>query len=318
MSETRPWHWPWHPAGGSETIGHTWQSVKDDYRLYLILVGRSPDTVENALAAANVFERFCEGASVEPLVASTNDLARFAEWFTKQGRATATVRNRLVNLKVLFAFLVSRGIRPSNPLEGLKIARSQVDPVRPYTDDEVGRFFGAIRTQRDEALFYVLLSTGWRASEVRRLKVSDIDWKVGQLTCRGKGRKKHVSAPSWRAISALRRYLDSAGIETGWVFPGEDGRALHRHSLWDANRAIAQRADIRSANVHRWRHTFARVFIEDGGNVLDLQILFGHSKLETTLPYLEYAARSRALEAQRKHNPVDRLPLPIERSRRPA
>ena len=151
---------------------------------------------------------------------------------------------------------------------------------------------------------------------MRKVKVSDIDWHTGEISCRGKGRKVLVSAPSWRAISALRRHLESVGIKAGWVFPGEDAGPLHRHSLWDANRAIASRAGIAGANVHRWRHTFARLFVADGGSLLDLQILLGHSKVETTLRYLEYDARSRALESQRKHNPVDRLPLHIERFRR--
>jgi integrase len=314
--QTRLWQRsPWHPAGGPETIG-TWESIKDEYRLYLSLVGRTPDTIENALAAVAVFERFCRAAHLDPLLASTNDLARFAEWLNRQKRASTTVRNRLVNLKGLYGFLVSRGYRPSNPLEGVKISRSPVDPIRPYTDAEIGRFFAAITTARDEALFCLLLATGWRASEVRKVKVSDIDWHTGEIRCRGKGRKLLVSAPSWRAIGALRRHMEAAGIKRGWVFPGEDGGPLHRHSLWDANRAIATRAGIAGANVHRWRHTFARLFVADGGSLLDLQILLGHSKVETTLRYLEYEARSRALRSQRLHNPVDRLPLSIGRFRR--
>lgn len=67
---------------------------------------------------------------------------------------------------------------------------------------------------------------------------------------------------------------------------------------------IGDRADVRNAHPHRFRHTFAINFLRNGGSVLELKALLGHEKMETVLIYARLAEVD--LEAaQRRSNVAD-------------
>jgi integrase len=82
---------------------------------------------------------------------------------------------------------------------------------------------------------------------------------------------------------------------------------LRSDSLYHLVERLGEGAGIPGANVHRFRHTFAHMFLEAGGDVGDLKEILGHSTIAMSLRYARYFAADRALEAQRRFNPADRL-----------
>lgn len=72
--------------------------------------------------------------------------------------------------------------------------------------------------------------------------------------------------------------------------------------------ATARRAGVSHANVHRFRHTFAITFLRNGGNVLALQKLMGHEKMDTLRVYVELAQMD-LQKAQQLASPADRWGL---------
>lgn len=68
--------------------------------------------------------------------------------------------------------------------------------------------------------------------------------------------------------------------------------------------ALADRAGVRNASVHRFRHTFAVGFLRNGGNVFALQEILGHARIDTVKIYVRLAERDLA-DAQRRASPVD-------------
>jgi integrase len=95
------------------------------------------------------------------------------------------------------------------------------------------------------------------------------------------------------------------GRNCGYVFPSAGGH-ITGTTLWLVIHRLAKRAGI-DGGVHRFRHTFAHEFLADGGDVGDLKVILGHSTITMSLRYAAYSAAERALEAQRRHNPADRL-----------
>ena len=47
--------------------------------------------------------------------------------------------------------------------------------------------------------------------------------------------------------------------------------------------------EIRYLNFHALRHTFATHFMMNGGNIITLQKILGHSKIEQTMNYAHFA-----------------------------
>jgi integrase len=99
--------------------------------------------------------------------------------------------------------------------------------------------------------------------------------------------------------TALR---DKAIILT--LFATRTGEPLNRSNLRKLIVRLADRAGVRNASVHRFRHTFAVSFLRNGGNVFALQEILGHARIDTVKIYVRLAERDLA-DAQRRASPVD-------------
>ncbi|GHO75257.1 hypothetical protein KSD_30280 [Ktedonobacter sp. SOSP1-85] len=60
---------------------------------------------------------------------------------------------------------------------------------------------------------------------------------------------------------------------------------------------------------HTFRHTFARMFLENGGDVYKLSVLLGHSSVVVTENYLKDFESRSARRVQSKHSPIAGLNL---------
>ena len=54
------------------------------------------------------------------------------------------------------------------------------------------------------------------------------------------------------------------------------------HNLYEYNKARG----VERTGIHRYRHTFAKQWILNGGNVVSLSKILGHSSLDITQNYL--------------------------------
>jgi integrase/recombinase XerD len=145
---------------------------------------------------------------------------------------------------------------------------------------------------RDRAILIVLLDTGIRASELCALTLGDYDAAEGKLTIRrGKGGKLRVVFLGQAAKHAVWRYLASrpGAKPAAPFFCARTGKFLDRAALHNMILMCAKRAGVGHATVHKFRHTFAVNFLRNGGNVLVLQRLLGHERMETLRIYVDLA-----------------------------
>ncbi len=61
---------------------------------------------------------------------------------------------------------------------------------------------------------------------------------------------------------------------------------------------------------HMFRHTFAVMFLRNGGDVFSLQKIMGHATLDVLRIYIN-AAQAGVQEAHRHHRPADNLPYTV-------
>lgn len=93
--------------------------------------------------------------------------------------------------------------------------------------------------------------------------------------------------------------------KAGWLFPGQHAtnpistRQLHRVVV-EAARAAGLTKHV---GPHTLRHSFATHLLEDGTDVRVIQVLLGHTKLETTALYTKVATRM----VRRVTSPLDRV-----------
>lgn len=285
----------------------------------------SPHTIDDY---SRTFKRFAAHVGSQPLDAIT---AADIHWFFNKVKARyklgdKTMANIWTALSSFFTW-AEQELKIPHPMRGaVKLPDYRRPPIEPYSKAEVlamlaatqqtatwrtktGRLISSKRptAARDYAIVVVLLDTGIRAAELCDLQVKDYESNTGRLTVRhGKGNKRRTVYVGQSGRKHLWRYLVSReGVKSSEpLFTTRTGAALQRDQLLNMITAAAQRGGVSHANVHKFRHTFAINFLRNGGNVLELQRLLGHEKMETLRIYVELA-QSDLAAAQAQASPAD-------------
>ena len=86
------------------------------------------------------------------------------------------------------------------------------------------------------------------------------------------------------------------------------GGRLDRGRLQKLLHNLGERAGIGSVHLHQLRHTFATEFLRNGGNLLALQRMLGHSSLDMVRRYAMIVDADLA-HAQETGSPADKWRL---------
>ncbi len=139
----------------------------------------------------------------------------------------------------------------------------------------------------DRAWFLLMLHSGLRTIEVRRLMLDQLDLERRQVRIeQSKGLKDRLVYLSGATVQALQAYLSvrgPAGTEADYVF-------LHRHQplsrryIGERLRTYNKRCGVK-ATPHQLRHSCATLLLNAGAPVLTVQTILGHQHVDTTLGY---------------------------------
>ncbi len=154
----------------------------------------------------------------------------------------------------------------------------------------------------------MLLDTGLRLSELASLRVGDVR-PDGTLHVMGKGAKERIVPIGASARRALVRYLATrAAVAAGDpLFCGRWGPALTARGIQLAIARLGRRAAVGTrCSPHTFRHTFARGYLVNGGDVFSLQQILGHATLDMVRRYVSLSEAD-LVARHRTASPADRL-----------
>lgn len=174
--------------------------------------------------------------------------------------------------------------------------------------EEVVRVLDGTLNLKHRLLLMTTYAAGLRVSEVVRVRVSDIDSQRMMIRVeQGKGKKDRYTLLSPRLLVELRHYY-RIYRPAEWLFTDRrrpipmDPRSASR-----IYQAAKQRAGIHKAGgIHTLRHSFATHLLESGIDVVSIQRLLGHARVETTAHYLHVTPQHVGVHA----SPLDQLPPP--------
>lgn len=164
---------------------------------------------------------------------------------------------------------------------------------------------------RDKAIVLTLLDAGLRASELCALTIEDADLSSGRILVQhGKGGKGRITYLGNAARRAVWRYLNHRGDarQDDPLFVTREDRPLNPDQLGKLFHRLGLRAGVSDLHPHRLRHSFATEFLRNGGNLLGLQRLLGHSSLVMVQRYAAIAEADLA-RAHETGSPADRWRL---------
>jgi site-specific recombinase XerD len=179
---------------------------------------------------------------------------------------------------------------------------------------EVAEFFQHVCTIRYRAALMTAYGAGLRVSEVVSLQIGDIDSQRMLIRVRqGKGKKDRYAMLSPRLLEVLRCWWRSRHSTPqprkpspeDWLFPGwREGRHMNTASLQTVCREAARAAGLsKRVTVHTLRHSFSTHLLENGTDTRVIQVLLGHSRIDTTARYAQVSPKVVAATA----SPLDNL-----------
>ncbi|MGO0061317.1 tyrosine recombinase XerS [Brevibacillus fluminis] len=148
---------------------------------------------------------------------------------------------------------------------------------------------------RDTAIVALILSGGFRVSEVINLNLSDVILEKNQLRMVRKGKKEDAPFFSdWgkqyllEYLAQRDRYRPADGEDALFLAVSATKPAGHRIELRSVQKLVKKYATafgIPDLSVHKLRHSFATQFLRINPDPHQLQAQLGHSKIETTMQY---------------------------------
>jgi len=141
---------------------------------------------------------------------------------------------------------------------------------------------------RNWVLVNYFLATGNRKSTVGNIKIGDIDFSSGVIhLSRTKNRREQIIPMSSSLSKVLREYLQyRKGNAEDYLFCGVSAEKMSEASISLAIRRYNKSRGVMKTSVHLFRHTFAKKWILNGGDVFRLQKMLGHSSMEIVREYV--------------------------------
>lgn len=221
-----------------------------------------------------------------------SDFDALSERMHAAGYKERTINAVLRACSVVFSWGRRRGVFGGpNPVSGLQRPVPDQD-ARYLNEEEVARLLAEAQ-RRSPLLWTVLrtaLFTGLRKGELFGLRWSDVDLARGVLYVR---RSYHQTPKSGRSrvvplhpeLSSILQLHRAQPASSELVFPVRNAMARPQEMLELHVTLRAAGVDAGDRPWHAMRHTFASHFAMNGGNLLALQRILGHSRFEMTQIY---------------------------------
>lgn len=163
---------------------------------------------------------------------------------------------------------------------------------------------------RTWAIINWILATGNRIETVCNVKLGDLSFYKSEITLQHTKNKKSQIIPMSRELNfVLKEYIKmfrGDASDSDYLFCNIGAEKLTtnalKHSLRDYNLARG----VNKTSAHALRHTFAKNWILNTGDVFRLQKLLGHSTLEMTRKYVNMFSED-LKDNFENYNPLDRL-----------
>lgn len=202
-----------------------------------------------------------------------------------------TINTRLNNLRVFLYFCMKNEF-----ISEFKICLLNAGETCKliYSNEELERLLKKPKTKkfseyRNWVLVNYLLGTGNRLKTIRFIKVKDVNFENNQiLLSRVKNKRQQIVPLSVQLSIILDEYIQMWNLKPDdFLFPNQFGSQLTKSGFQGAIRNYNIRRDVIHTSIHLFRHTFAKLYHKNGGDIVNLQHLLGHSNINITMLYLK-------------------------------
>lgn len=236
-----------------------------------------------------------------------------------------TVRGYVRAIKVFFNWCFQEELIANHPSARLTQPKAPDYLIPTFTTEHIEKMLATCDTSKPEGyrnyvLLLLLLDTGMRASELCGLHVTDVHDRYVRVL--GKGRKEReiglhpeVAKLLWKYIHKYRKPADA---EETTLFIGRRGEPLRLDGVQSVLKNVRKASGIEGVRVsaHTFRHTFAKFYLQRGGELFKLAREMGHSTVQITEIYLKDYRSSEARREHTTYSPIGEIGLTGRKKKR--
>lgn len=225
-----------------------------------------------------------------------------------RGLATASINHYISAVRTFFYWCMDHEfILPFK----IKLVRGQEEQLKFATDEEIDKLLKVNNhddfvEMRTYTIICFILATGARSSTIRNIKVNDIDFKNHTVTYRHLKNKKVAVLPLTSQIERiLHGFIRTWDTESDFLFCDVKGGQLSSNALKLSFTRYSKERGLKPIYPHALRHSFARMFIKNGGDCIILKEFLCHSSLAMTQRYVKLFADDIKESGFEQYNPLN-------------
>ena len=223
--------------------------------------------------------------------------------------------NTIRSIHALFHCALTQAVRsniiPKNPADACVLPKAAKREITPVMDEDVSKFFDAIKGHQFEDLYTVDFFTGLRLGEILGLTWDCVDFQTATICVD----KQLARIPKGGGAHELRstkkdniRYIAVPGVvieclkkrkahqeallaedpctfsnSMNLVFTDDTGKHLARETVYQNLKKIYASIGLPNSRFHDLRHSYAVALLEADVDIKTIQSNLGHSNISTTL-----------------------------------
>ena len=277
--------------------------------------GLSQNTLDSYRSDLEQFSSWLEKNNLSYIKTSKKEILFYLSFLFQKGLGSKTVARKLSSLKSFFRYLVFKSIIPNDPSSEVETPKLLKSIPKSISEKEVEALLAAPDEKtdiglRDKTMIETLYSCGLRISELTNLELLNLNLRQGVIRVIGKGQKERLVPMGDQLIGLLELYISSSRKNllnkrhSDFLFLSTRGQRMTRQSFWHRIKhyCLASGFEPDKISPHVLRHAFATHLLNNGADLRVVQLLLGHSDLNTTQIYTE-VARQRLKRLHTEHHP---------------
>ena len=243
------------------------------------------------------------------------DIAHFHEYIDKKGLSPRS-KARVISSVRAYLFFIEKKDQSTGYQQKLKSVPIKKSLPKFISPDEFQAILKSAKekenhkTHRNHISLFLLFGLGCRISEVISLNLQDLSELDMSLRVTGKRQKQRILPLTQDLWTRLNEYIKHhrpfllKGRKTHAILINNRGSRPSRIDVYRWLAIWSKKAGFQEVkSPHQFRHGFATSLLENGADLRSIQLLLGHSSIQTTEIYTS-VQQERLKKTIKAHHPL--------------
>lgn len=248
-------------------------------------------TIKEYVLHVKDFITYCDNNGVNYLSLSKDDVINYLKFLDEQKLSNKSIGTILSSLRCFYSYLLDNNYINLNIFKLISNPKLEKKLPSFLSYEEIRIVLDSIDIDnilsiRNKMIIELLYATGIRVSELRNIKITDIDFNNKSIKVFGKGSKERIVYFGDYAYDAIKLYLDNRELKSEYLILNNNRKQISVRGIELIIKNVIEKACIKTkVSPHTFRHTFATHMLNNGCPLKSVQELLGHASLSSTEIY---------------------------------